>query len=335
MVLWHFARRKRPARVDTPVDAEFWVATIDFGLLGFDRHKMRRRDGEPPVTVHPTVLLQLLQLWVPRTDQLDAALMNSLQPLLPHEFDRAAEKVTIKILRTLSRFEDSGDFGLETVSHILVDQAVRGRIGAAKNVDDEVKVISSALAAENMRLDLKARQMEREREGLHSEVEKRSIEIRSLQGEAQTERERREGITRELAAEKEARTALEFRVGSLEARADVKAGWISALSLGAVGAVGLGVIGWWLPSLSGLFATDLATAWRVLVAGFFSVGGLLAASALTSHYTPAIRDSPGARRVRQIAKFYWVVLVIGTFFDVIKDFVADTLFGGANGAVEP
>ena len=35
MMLWHFTKRNRPFGVDTPLDAESWVATIDFGLLGY------------------------------------------------------------------------------------------------------------------------------------------------------------------------------------------------------------------------------------------------------------------------------------------------------------
>ena len=36
---------------------------------------------------HPTALLQMLQLWVPRTPQLESALFRSIRPLLPYDFD--------------------------------------------------------------------------------------------------------------------------------------------------------------------------------------------------------------------------------------------------------
>ena len=86
MMLWHFARRQRPERIDSPLDARAWVATIDYGLLRFDSFKRRANPKEPPVCLHPTVLLQILQFWAPNSESLEAALMTSLRPV-PLRFD--------------------------------------------------------------------------------------------------------------------------------------------------------------------------------------------------------------------------------------------------------
>jgi hypothetical protein len=36
MVLYHFARDKRPSRIESPADAKYWIVTVDFRFLGFD-----------------------------------------------------------------------------------------------------------------------------------------------------------------------------------------------------------------------------------------------------------------------------------------------------------
>jgi hypothetical protein len=39
MVLWHLVKDKRPLRPESPIDAEYWIVTADFRLLGFDAYK--------------------------------------------------------------------------------------------------------------------------------------------------------------------------------------------------------------------------------------------------------------------------------------------------------
>ncbi len=37
MILWHFVNDKRPAYVESPIDANEWILTVDFRLIGFGR----------------------------------------------------------------------------------------------------------------------------------------------------------------------------------------------------------------------------------------------------------------------------------------------------------
>ena len=180
MVLWHFVQRKRPARLDSYLDAESWIATIDFGLLGFDRHKVRTQRQAVPLCLHPTVLLQVLQLWIPRSASLDAALVDSLRPLVPHVFDSDAEQVTIRILRGLSRFENVGDLTQETLTHILFDRAIRNRVAATQDIEKQIEFVREALVAETMRLEQKAKQLELEAAGLKAEVGSRDRQLEQL-----------------------------------------------------------------------------------------------------------------------------------------------------------
>lgn len=62
----------------------------------------------------------MLQLWMPRSPQFDAALFESLRASLPNAFDSESEEMSIRILRALSRYEDVDDLPEETLTSILL-----------------------------------------------------------------------------------------------------------------------------------------------------------------------------------------------------------------------
>jgi hypothetical protein len=220
MVLWHFVARKRPARIDSPLDASFWVATIDFAFLGFDRYKQKKAGGGVPVCVHPTVLLQILQLWVPQSDVLEAALVASLQPYLPHVFDPKVEQVTVRILRAISRFEDAGDLSSDTIARILFNQALRARIVTTKEIDEQIEMVREVILEETQRLDLRAQQLEAEAQGLKTEIHRRDREVQTLKAELQgaqhVNRTEREELQGRLVEEQGRNQQLAKRLGNLE-----------------------------------------------------------------------------------------------------------------------
>ena len=144
MVLWHFAHRERQRQpsVSSPLDVTIWVATLDFGLLSFDRHKRRSNRADPPVCLDPTSLIQLFQFWVPSSSELDAALVGSIRgPLLFLNFDTESEQVTLRILAQLSRYEGAGDLSPDLALEILTNAALRDRITKSESReghDDEI-----------------------------------------------------------------------------------------------------------------------------------------------------------------------------------------------------
>ena len=105
MILWHFVNDKRTAYIESPIDAQEWILTVDFRLIGFDEHKQKQAGARVPLCLHPTSLIQLLQFWVPRTKEFEEAILGSLRlPFLFQEFDTDAERTTLKILKGLGRF---------------------------------------------------------------------------------------------------------------------------------------------------------------------------------------------------------------------------------------
>lgn len=315
IVLWHCARRKRAARVESPMEARYWVATLDYGLLRFDRYKRKRQGHSVPVCMHPTVLLQILQLWIPRTEKLEAALMDSLRPLLPHVFDRDAERVTIRILKAMSRFEDAGDLSSRSVKSVLLNKAVRARVGESEEEDEQFEVVRDAIIEENRRLDLRSKQLEQERAGLAQELRSRERELEHLSGELATATEYRDEagrLARALREERSRSDVLEERVGTLEGslaelerkRARKRAyGDVAIWS--AVSLVGMVAFGWltrdYIARLVGMSGGWMSVVLSGVVIG---VGMMIANWRMTARFEGEV----WAVRIRRATKAWWAIL---------------------------
>jgi hypothetical protein len=214
MALWHFVKGKRRSYLESPIEAEYWIVTVDYRFLAFDRHKTK--DQQVAICIHPAALTQMLQFWVPRTDILDEALLASLRlPLFFSEFDPEAEKVTITILQTLSRFENVADIPADTVANILLSDSLRTRMRATPQAEEQVQLIREELIEEQNRLQ---RELEESR-GKLQEKEKETVEkeatIRDLKKEIEQERRARESVEHQL------HQALQ-RIEELEERMKVK-----------------------------------------------------------------------------------------------------------------
>ncbi len=179
VVAWHCVNDRRSAASKGPLDAASWLVTLDFQLLGFDSFKHRSQASYIPVCVHPTVLVQLLQLWLPREEAVDDAMLQSLRPMLPHEFDPDVEEVTLKILASLSRYENVDDLGEDTISEILMNQALRQRMRAEKDIERQTKLVRDAIIE----------QVEQTKEALkRAQDEQKALSATLLEGQSERER---------------------------------------------------------------------------------------------------------------------------------------------------
>ena len=305
MMLWHFTKRKRSFSVESPLDAESWVATIDFGLLGFDAYKVKRAGGGPPVCIHPTVLLQILQLWVPSSEQLDAAVMNSLRPMLPHIFDTEAERVTIRILGALSRFENADDLGQDTITDILLNDAVRTRVAATEDIEDDIEIIKSALVKQNRILESERRRLRKEAEGLEVQVRSREAEVSKLAIKVEQLEEARKEERGRFSEEERERVRIEERFIRTRRRAE----HLECILAGSVATGISGVASWRL----GLLVTELLgshplVVWTLglllsLLGGFGFMAGWMAVR------DQELREQPTGKLIRRIAT--WLGALLG------------------------
>jgi len=169
--------------VESPAEAKYWVVTVDYRFLGFDAFKRQDIGASIPIVVHPTTLIQLLQLWVPRTQEFEEAIVRSLRfAFLFHEFDSNSEKMTVRILESLSRFENIRDLSQDVVSSVLMNQALRTRLAEATSVDQETTLVKEALIEENNKTTERLQLASEISERLAMESNKKDNRIAELEG---------------------------------------------------------------------------------------------------------------------------------------------------------
>ena len=150
VLLWYFIFDKRPAQVESVIDADVLSITIDYSLIGFDSYKRRGDIPGTPVFVHPATLIQLFQFFVPLDEEFESAILDTLRmPFLLQEFDPASERTTVRILARMSRFENIDDLSPETIRRILENEILRDKLENAENAEMDVQLIREALIEEN------------------------------------------------------------------------------------------------------------------------------------------------------------------------------------------
>ena len=184
ILLWHFTKSKRPDSYVSPIEANYWLISIDSSLMGFDRFKMRLYQTSPAVCVSPSAFIQMLQLWLPRTPEFERAIISSIRPLLTQTFESEAEEMTLSILRTVSMFEDVGNLDSEVIVNTLTDESLHERLKTQKEHDD-IELVRSSLAEqfENQKQKLESLQQlvedkEKSIDSLYSQLETVETESR-------------------------------------------------------------------------------------------------------------------------------------------------------------
>ena len=221
VVLWHCVNDRRGAGSQGPLNATYWLVTLDFQLLGFDSFKHRGRASYVPVCIHPTVLVQLLQLWLPRDANVDGAMLNSLRSMLPHRFDADAEEVTVKILASLSRYENADGLGEATVAEILMNQALRQRMRGEKAIERQTQLVRDVIIEEAERARQALKDARNESERLHASLEDERSRRAALATELTAAQSRSEQQERLTEASKAMASGLRKKVGVLEEKMGV------------------------------------------------------------------------------------------------------------------
>jgi hypothetical protein len=184
MVLWHFVNDKRPAYIESPIDANHWILTVDFRFIGFDAHKQKFSKSKVPLCIHPTSLIQLLQFWIPRTKEFEEAMLGSLRlPFLFQEFDAEAERTSLKILKGIGRFEGNEELSQDTITHVMLNDGLRSRLQGESTEEAEMALIRDALVEEVKRL---AESEAQKAICLQEEVLKRDSALAALVAQKQT-----------------------------------------------------------------------------------------------------------------------------------------------------
>jgi hypothetical protein len=199
MVLWHFVKDKRPVYVESPVEAQYWIVTVDYRFLGFDAFKRKKEDGSVPVCIHPSALTQMLQFWVPRSEKLEEAILSSLRlPFLFHSFDSEAERITISILKTLSRFDDIKDLPVDTVANLLLSESLRNRMHGASEEAQQIELVKEALIKEHAKLAREHEQLSGQLKWTEEAAQRKDKTIEELQESFRRESEKRQSLEEKI-----------------------------------------------------------------------------------------------------------------------------------------
>jgi len=208
IVLWHFIKDKRKISIDSPLDAKYWIVTIDFRFLGFDDYQKSLDIVTVPICIHPTTLIQLLQFWIPRSQLLEDTLYSSLWlPFVFRDLDPQAENITIEIVKTLGRFEQVGDLPKDTVVGILLNDALRQKIKNEADVERQVELVKEALIEENLRATeaaeaarIKNLEYEQELQRKEAGLNQVSSNLQETRGELDKEKAGRQKLEEEIVA---------------------------------------------------------------------------------------------------------------------------------------
>ncbi len=341
MVLWHVTRDMRPVRIESPLDARCWVVTIDYRMLGFDKFKkqiLKRRgdDSSVPVCLYPTTLIQMLQFWVPRTPEFEEAMLSSMRlPFLYQEFDYAAEKITLDILRTLGQYENIGDLKTEAVSSILMSKALRNKMSATKDVEKKVKLIREALLEQHKKTTAELHTLTERLKLKEKELEEESVSKRTAEQQLankHTELESLQQMVQELKSTSEIeKDVLSDRITQLEEAAsakDLKSQIQRERTVFIVKWLAVPLLLIIMIMTTSAFVLSTTTGWKLwqMLVGFHSIGLLIWAIIFDwlGSRTPHVRDWPPFIRFKKLRKVIFGILgalILGVLANFIHDWL--------------
>ena len=199
IVLWHLIKSLRPSIIESPLDAKNWVITIDNRFLNFDIRKMKLGNNSYPICLFPVSFMQMLQFWVPRNPQMEDALFRNMRlPMLFPTFDPKTENAALRILDTLSRYENVQDLPEETVAALLMDSALRQKLLKEGDKTKQIGYIHEALVDEHAKIARRLGEERQQRKIAEIEIQENKAQISMQKEAAKKERLLRENTEHDL-----------------------------------------------------------------------------------------------------------------------------------------
>lgn len=216
--LWHLVESLRPDVVETYLDANYFIATIDKTFKGYNEFKQKSGGKTTiPICVFPTSLIQLFNFWIPRSSKFEEAMVGAMAtPFIFKSLDKEEEDVVIDILSTISRFEDLNDLSENTIIDCLVDEDLCQRVATKDKEEEKIEEIKNDLfkREKEKREPLKEKLDEKENK---IETKEERIEILSNKVDGKKEeidqiKERQEKLSQEKKEQKRESEKLEKQV---------------------------------------------------------------------------------------------------------------------------
>ena len=337
MILWHLVDDNRSSYVESAVEAKDWILTLDFRLIGFDEQKQKQQGRQVPICIHPALLIQLLQFWIPRTREFEEAILGSVRlPFLFHDLDTEAERTSLRILQGIGRLEDNDQIPEAAISQVMLNEVLRARIGEEESKDEEAKLIRDALVdelraqarthkgqANDLARKLKKRGGELER--LKEISRKKDNTIQTLEGRVSTEEAKVKSAEKKIACQgdeiAEIKSTLETRDVEERRRASVQR-YILLLALVTLLS---GAAGWY-----GSFVVDVLSfkLGRPTVVGLISVLVFICGHLLLELKARKCDDLAQFWPFQQVSKFrgwLWGIVIIVFVGGIVGNLVASRI----------
>ena len=191
--------------------------------MQFDRHKINSGQTNLPRCVHPSTLIQMLELWSPQSQAIDNAVFSGIRSLLPEDFDPEAEQATVDILQALSRYENIDDLSEESIASVMMDKALRSRVGESDDFEKSMELVEETLLGKLEEARSEAGQKKNQVEELRDEVDRLQSQRERLKNELEQEKETRQKAIGEyeqkLDAQGQQNQRLRDRIDNIEQRA--------------------------------------------------------------------------------------------------------------------
>jgi hypothetical protein len=218
VMLWNFVNKQRAVGVTNPLRARYWVVTIDESLRVFDGYKKKVTRSDIELCIGPTQFVQMLQLWVPRSIELEQVVLGSLRlPLLATPFTPGAESAIMQILSVMSTLESIEQMSVEEISGYLANQALRQRMVEEPNIEKQRQLLREAMIEQNKKLSIERDEALRTVDQYKSSLESSDTKLVALQ--EQLRKQQADAAAAESTVNAE-RTILEARLAALEQSAE-------------------------------------------------------------------------------------------------------------------
>lgn len=147
VILWHYTKDLRPKGSFLPIDAKYWIVTVDYRLLAFDRYKSEKLLISP-ICMLPAQLIQVLRFFSPRSVEFEKIMLSTMRfPLIIREYDPKVERVALKIVKQLARFEGIEDLSIDTLQKVITDEGLNTKLTESNLIEStEIGLIRDALA---------------------------------------------------------------------------------------------------------------------------------------------------------------------------------------------
>lgn len=227
VVLWHYVKDLREKPNALPIDSKFWIVTVDYRFITFDRYKSDQLKISP-VCMLPSQLIQIIRFFSPSAVDFEKIMMSTLRfPLLMKDYDQLIERIALKITRQLAKYEGIENLSVKTLQNIITDEGLQNKlIDNNLNEAEEAELIHERVTREIVEYEIKLRdaekkidentkaseeiahEFEKTRERFEKEKDVLVSQIEELRVQAERERQERIDEKKEIEGKKSLRNFL-------------------------------------------------------------------------------------------------------------------------------